>query len=137
MIKFHTELDKKLFLLEVGKSVDDVVCEDDHRIFISRRQKMGSMFKSFAKSKATEREWSRHRFKMVKAVRDYHKSAEGKKFHRQLGRWLATRNIMPKQGLFIKREAIELAELLKDELTFYLSFDNQVLLEELIDLLSC
>jgi hypothetical protein len=135
-VQFHTELDKQLFLLECGKSLYDRITEDDHKLFIQRRQKIGSMFKNFRKSKTAEREWNRHRFKMLQAVRDYHKSAEGKKHHRQLGRWLATRSFIPKAGLFGKRESLELTELLKDELSFYLSVPDQLLLEELIELLS-
>ena len=71
-----------------------------------KRQERPSLIKDFLASKRAERQWSRHRFKMLKGVRNWHESTQGKLCHRQLGRYLALRQParMPKQGLFIPRD---------------------------------
>ena len=68
-----------------------------------QRQERPNLIKDFLASKRAERQWRRNSFKMNRAMRKWHHSPEGRKRHRQLGRYLSLRRPMLGQGLFYLR----------------------------------
>jgi virulence-associated protein VapD len=140
MVQFHTEADRQLFLLEVGKRIDEADTPSDHKLFVKRRHLMGSLFKDFNRANAAKRNWNTNRFNLMTGIRRYHHSTEGKKFHRQLGRFITTHMFVNKEGSLYANTSEEnfsdLLEDLKTELSFYVSFADQVIIEQLIELIS-
>src|ERR1019366_699836 len=116
MINSHNEQDKLLFIAEMGGD------SPAHKSqFIQRRSHVGTLYTNFRKSSQGRLNWVRNKFNMMKGIRDYANSTESKKFHRQLGRWLATKEFIPKGGLLGRQtESIMLRSLLVEELTYYL-----------------
>lgn len=97
-MKFKTVEDVKLFLLEISKedlleSVDSNFepTSDMVELFIKRRRVLLTRMKDFRKSQQQKANWRRYRYKYLKGIRSFHKSTKGKRFHRNLGRFLATR----------------------------------------------
>ncbi|QIG71468.1 hypothetical protein EVB32_356 [Rhizobium phage RHph_TM39] len=94
MVKFKSDLDRSLFCTEMER-IDligqDTIPDDLHEIFLKNRKTLVSKVKDFRRSQIGKASWRRHRYSHLKGVRKWHKSTEGKKFHRQLGRFLATR----------------------------------------------
>ena len=69
-----------------------------------QKQERPSLIKDFLSSKRAERQWRRNRFRMKTAVNDFHKSMQGRRQHRRIGRFLATREQGSlKSGLFYPR----------------------------------
>ena len=97
-LKFKKEteqFDRQRFYIEVERvdliENEDPIADDLMERFIKKRMGLVKKLKDFRKSQNSKRIWTRHRFSMLKGVRKWHKSLAGKKFHRQLGRFLATR----------------------------------------------
>jgi|ERR1700733_635430 len=137
-MRFHTELDRQLFLLEIGKKLCEADTPDDHRIFIKRRDQLVSLLKDFRKSRTTEREWKLHRNKFVWAFRQFARSPEGKRFHRKLGRFLATRNFLDTSPLARARGGVRenLMQMITEELDFYQPLEIQVAFELILEQIS-
>lgn len=85
-MKFKTELDQNKFNLELQSSGLSDVSE-----FIKSRKTSIKHHVDFRKSQNSKAAWRRNRYKMMKGIKSWHSSTKGKKFHRQLGRFLATR----------------------------------------------
>lgn len=134
MLKFHSEADKQLFLFEAGGDTPT-----HHSNFFKRRQLTGTLFKNFHKSQSQKRNWNRHKFKIMQAIKGFHHSTDGQRFHRQLNRFNLTHINIPKQGLFLARECAELKECfktyIKNELGYYHSFSEQMDLEMILEYL--
>lgn len=98
-MKFSTVTDVQLFLLELGKvkeayaitSNDYNPTNEEMDSFIKHRKSLKPSIKSSAKSSAQKFNWMKNRGKIMRGIKGFHKSADGKKFHRRLGRFLATR----------------------------------------------
>lgn len=121
MVLFDSANDRRLFLLEVGKGVDDTDTEDDHHLFIKKRKRTVSLIKDFLKRRRAQRGWARHRASLMTGIKNYHQSSKGQKFHRQLGRFLSLRARLfnsPAQGEVYYMSVVDQAnlELLNDEL---------------------
>lgn len=71
--------------------------------FIQRQSSRQNLVKDFQKSQKTKQSWVKNRITNMFAIRKWHKSFAGKKFHRQLGRYLAIHNFIPKAGASIGR----------------------------------
>lgn len=140
MVKFRTPEDKLLFLLEVGKKPGDDDTPDDHRLFIKRREKVGTLYKNFRKSRSAQLSWQRDRFKRQMASKRFAHSPEGRRLHRQLGRFLSTRIIIPKEGAYLSRqvreELIDLKKQLLDEMRFYVPLHLELFMRSIIDEIS-
>lgn len=98
-MKFVNNLSKQLYEkeLEVSK-----LSEAD---FIRKRQGLVTRVKDRKKSRLTKIQWKHNKWKMLKGIKRFHKSTVGKRFHRSLGRFLATRSF---KGSLAYREAQEL-----------------------------
>jgi hypothetical protein len=120
MLKFKSLQDMQLFLLEVNridliskvKSEADIP-EELFESFIQGRRTIVPQLKNFRQSQASKASWRQNSYKMLRGVRSFHKSTAGKRFHRSLGRFLANRNPLKREGLVEGAFAFELCEFLK------------------------
>ncbi len=101
-MKFSNRLDLELFLSEVGQldllgRVDESYQPTDElmELFIKRRKPLVGAIKSFRKSQNTKEQWRKNRWGFMRGIKRFHASTEGKRFHRNLGRFLATRYFHP------------------------------------------
>lgn len=67
-------------------------------VFVKRDRSRPSLVKDFRKSQQTERDWRKNRWVRMKGIKEYQNSFEAKKFYRKLGRFLATRELVPRGG---------------------------------------
>jgi hypothetical protein len=105
-MKFLNEFELKMFLIESGNTamLADVSMETFQptvemleKVFIQRQERKKGLL-DFRKSKDTESQWRANRYKMLRGIRRFHNSTEGKRQHRQLARFLATRDTRPEAG---------------------------------------
>jgi len=84
-MKFKSAVDEQVFRsewLKSGLSLDE---------FILKRQELELGLVDWEKSQRQKQNWRKYRWKYLKGIRDFHSSTAGKRFHRNLGRFLATR----------------------------------------------
>jgi len=103
-MKFKTVLDLKLFFAEIGRidlleATDDainikeyILADDLAEDYVRRRQRV-SKYKDFKKSSQQKSNWRKNRAKIMKGIKKFHKSTDGKRLHRNMGRFLATRDM--------------------------------------------
>lgn len=97
-MKFKSTDDKKMFLLEMSR-IDllpsvSVEWEPDRELvelFIQKRGELTKSVKDFRKSQNTKSQWRKHRHKIMRGIKNFHRSTKGKQFHRSLGKFIATR----------------------------------------------
>lgn len=99
IVKFSSTHEARMFCLEEGLSYDTKIEDGDYGKFISvdgdileARFLTKSRIKDLDRSRNSKRAWRLNRRKYLKGIRKYHKSTEGKRFHRKLGRLNATRD---------------------------------------------
>jgi hypothetical protein len=97
-VKFHTESDVLLFLADLGElqamSENLEAFEPTNEqmgTFLKKRDRLESALKNHRKSQIQKGNWRKNRSKMMKGIKSFHKSVTGKRFHRNLGNFLATR----------------------------------------------
>lgn len=158
-IKFHNIIDLHHFLVEVdkidliseAKDLSFPIQEDMIELFIQRRKGVISKLKNFRKSQSAKSAWRGNRRKYMSGIKSYHSSTQGKRHHRAMGRFLATRNTRDNS---YKRESLdnvdlicEISELLKAlsslrthlyiENEYYHPVDEQIefelLMEDIVD----
>ena len=146
-MKFASEVDAQLFLIEVGEN--PALCEslktftptnEQLDSFISKRTRMESIIKDHRKSQVAKGAWRKNRYSMMKGIKAFHRSTEGKRFHRNLGNFLATRLTLSDSGRTATQKTNEDFEFLKSlnsakthlyiELEYYHQIYEQVELEE-------
>ena len=84
-MKFKSGMDESLFRsewLRSGLSLNE---------FLVKRKELELGLVDWERSQRQKTNWQRYRWKYLKGIRDFHKSTEGKRFHRNLGRFMATR----------------------------------------------
>jgi hypothetical protein len=84
-MKFKSDIDERLFRsewLKSGLPLDE---------FLVKRQELELGLVDWEKSQRQKVNWQRYRWKYLKGIRDFHSSTAGKRFHKNLGRFLATR----------------------------------------------
>jgi hypothetical protein len=84
-MKFKSDIDERLFRSEWLKSGLPL------NEFLVKRQELELGLVDWERSQRQKVNWQRHRWKYLKGIRAFHSSTEGKRFHRNLGRFLATR----------------------------------------------
>lgn len=146
MLKFKSKIDTMLFCIDLERydlleSVTDTYVPTDEMVneFIKRRREMVGKIKDFRKSQQTKQSWRKYRNKYMNGIKGFHKSTDGKRFHRNLARFLVSR---------ITDESIDMnlydfAEVLKSlsslpthlliELQFYHPLEEQATYEEMLD----
>jgi len=83
-----------LFLAEVNRldlKDSDNIPEELVIEFIKRRRPLVKRLKDKKKSKIQKQNWRKYRWKYLNAIRKWHRSIQGKRFHRNLGKFLALR----------------------------------------------
>jgi len=86
MIKFKNKLDEDIFrseFLKSNMSLDE---------FLVKRGELEVGLVDFERSQRQKQNWRRYRWKYLRGIRRFHSSTEGKRFHRNLARYLATRD---------------------------------------------
>jgi hypothetical protein len=86
-MKFRNEIDEKLAQLEFAESRFSSMEE-----FLKKRRELEIELTDWERSQAQKHNWRQHRWEYMKGIRKFHNSTQGKRFHRQLGRFLATRD---------------------------------------------
>lgn len=167
-MKFLNRLDLELFLSEVDRldllgQVDENYQPPDEllELFIKRRKPLTGAIKSFRRSQNTKEQWRKNRWKFMQGIKRFHSSTQGKRFHRNLGRFLSSRYFNPtlrsivsqdreqddKESRHVKEElsVYDLAEIIKAllsckthaliELEYFLPLEEEVSYWELLDVL--
>lgn len=148
-MKFHSKIDAQTFLIELGKVAEALAVNEEYvptseelSSFISSRTSLVKNIKNRRQSSKQKANWRENRFKIMRGIKSFHKSTDGKRFHRKLGRFLATRITKDKRGsntsesFYEKHEAlnglVSLKQHLVVELGYYHNLYEQVELEEMI-----
>ena len=141
-MKFLDDCDAKLFLIEIDRNhpkIDEadsnyVPTDEEVKSFIKSRKKYSSIIKDAQKSSKQKENWRRNRTKMMSGIKAFHRSTQGKRFHKRLGRFLATRITDP--GRTNTTEALKgvasLRTSMYSELEYYHTMTEQVALEDMI-----
>lgn len=104
-MKFVTDNDAKLFLAEIERidliqeaTKDFKPDEEMMELFLKKRRSLVPQLKDFKKRQKSKKQWRYLRYKMMGGIRRFHKSTAGKKFHRALARYNATREQLETQS---------------------------------------
>lgn len=110
-MKFATTQDAQLFLVEIGELKDLQNIDESFKpsqemieLLIKRRSNLIPGLRNFRKSQQTKQQWRSNRYKLLKGIKRFHKSTHGKRMHRAIGRFLATRDF--RDNIF-KRESYD------------------------------
>jgi hypothetical protein len=110
-MKFSNRLDLELFLSEVDQldllgQVNESYQPSDElqELFIKRRKPLVGAIKDFRRSQKTKEAWKKSRWKFMKGIKRFHNSTEGKRFHRNMARFLSSRYFHPTLRSIIGRD---------------------------------
>lgn len=154
-MKFATVQDAKMFLLEIENfdELDNVTKElkptpEMMELFIQKRKTLIPGLKDFRRRQNTRQQWRHERYKMLRGIKRFHKSTAGKRFHRALGRYVATRESLGESSskVFYLTEVADILKALSSlkthafiELEFYHPLSEELeyrlLFEELLPLI--
>jgi len=97
-LKFRHDADAQAFLVEIGifENISEIKKdykpnENQVEEFIKSRSGYTGGSKDIDKSNAQKKNWRKNKGKIKRGIKAFHKSVAGKKFHRNMGRFLATR----------------------------------------------
>jgi hypothetical protein len=136
-IKFLSDLDKQKFLCECSlENLSDLesVSEEVYSVFIKNRQTLVNHMKDFRKKQITKQSWVAHRWKYLIGIRKFHRSLAGKRFHRHLADYLATRFVDKRPGRTNVFETLKSISSIKTH--FYIYGEYYKSLEDDIDYLN-
>lgn len=94
-MRLRSDVDKLALLSEIDRT-DLLDTELNSSIFeelVESRRSLVKKMKDFRKSQNQKANWRRNKWKYLKGIKKFHRSTDGKKFHRTLGRYLSTRII--------------------------------------------
>lgn len=135
-MKLKDAQDKLYFLADVGRLdlIDSL--QDNEEIpdelfeeFIKKRRPLITGLVSFQKSQLTKQQWRSSRWKFLRGIRKFHRSLAGKRLHRSLARFLATRILRPHLG-YLKDRYESLEPLKFDALKALSSCKTHMYIEE-------
>ena len=113
--KFRQDEDAQAFLVEIGifENISTITkdyepTEEQVEKFIKSRSGYSGGSKDQDKSSAQKKNWRKNKGKIKRGIKAFHKSVEGKKFHRNMGRFLATR--ITRDKLSDRNEAFSILE---------------------------
>jgi hypothetical protein len=141
-VKFLNESDVKLFLIEIG-SLDKltenlnsayVPTDEEFAKFLSRRKKHTEPIKDKEKSRESKDNWRKNRSNMMRGIKAYHRSTDGKRFHKRLGRFLASRITKNDENIVLEalKGLASAKTTLLTELEFYHPLTEQMELESFV-----
>lgn len=154
-LKFSTKLHVLTFLSEIQdfetlkdyENIDEGYQPTNEQLssFLKARTPLAKKMKDYRKSSNQKDNWRENRYKMMKGIKAFHKSVEGKRFHKRMGRFLATRIIRKKektneemeyQMLMAKQSYLKGLNACKQhlfvELEYFHQLEEHVELEELL-----
>lgn len=133
-MKYYNDLDKSIHEQEMK------IAGIDEADFIKKRKLLVKRMKDRRKSGMTKAAWRKSRFKYMKGINRFHKSNKGKRFHRDLGRFLATRDLKSLSYSECQELVVPITSCLTHayhELEWYKSIeedvDYEIFLEEVYD----
>lgn len=149
-MKFSSKEDVTMFLIECERFdlIESSTCNfvpNDEMLegFIKKRKNTIKHLKDFRKKQITKEQWRHNRYAMMKGIKAFHKSTKGKKFHRSLGRFLASRvNMSSGSMLGLKNVGeslyiMELSEVFKALSSYkthaWIQFENYMCLSDIVD----
>jgi len=97
MIKFKSDEDKVKFLVEaerpdlINQELSEEQIQELWQGIIKRRSRLKKRLKDRKRSRIQRQNWRKYRSKYLLALRKWHRSVAGKRFHRALGRFLSLR----------------------------------------------
>jgi len=150
-MKFQSVLDAHTFLAEIrvfDKLLSGSVTEkyqpttEELDTFISGRREYVRRIKDHRKSANQKANWRENRTKMMGGIKAFHRSVDGKRFHRKMGRFLATRITKNKNEEYDYprfRDQLDtlsglnsLKQHLLTELSYFHRIQEQIELEEIV-----
>ena len=150
-MKFNTTLEAQSFMTDVkafdkltSASESYVPTTEELKSFIKKRTPLVKKIKDHRKSVTQKSNWRKNRHKMMVGIKAFHRSVDGKRFHRRLGKFIATRITRKKTNvtenlfstLMAKQNSLKGLTSAKQhlfvELEYYHTLDEQVEIEELI-----
>lgn len=155
-MKFQSDKDAKLFLIEVGhiSMIDDATKDlkpTDEMIGLLKKKRGGLTrgLKSFRRSQASKGTWRKYSAEIMRGIKAFHRSTEGKRFHRNISRFLLRKDFtgyLTGRPLASRNESVmdfwEKADVIKAissakthlfiELEYYHSLYEQIGLEDLV-----
>lgn len=127
-MKFRTEADKLLFLLEMGQplqeSMNEEVSDDLFELFFKRRREKTFELKDFRKSQVQKQNWRKKKLTYLRGINKFHRSIAGKKFHRAISRFLLTRESYNKIDLLKAVSSLNTHVLI--DLEYYRSVNEEI-----------
>lgn len=106
-MKLQNPGDKLAFLIDAGRvdllESDEDIPEEIFELFIQRRRPLVRNLVNFRQKQIQTGQWRKQRWKYLRGLRKWHRSVKGKRFHRAMGRYLATRIFRPKLSTFADR----------------------------------
>lgn len=141
-MKFKNPSDLVHFLIDVNRldllESDNPATMELVELFIKRRKPLVQKMKNFRKSQRTKQAWRQKRFKFLMGISRFHRSIKGKRMHRALGRFIATRIF--KQESIISRDANESLKAISSirthiyiEADYYRTLQEEVEFQEFVD----
>lgn len=102
MIKFKTPIDKYCFLSDINRIdlIDSEIDKSLVEVFFDKRKPLISGLKDMRKSRLQKAEWIKHRWKILKGIKKFHRSIEGKKLHRNISSMLTSGFFRPLKKTF-------------------------------------
>jgi len=123
-VKFHSETDAQKFLVEIGMineartASKDLEVTDEMRLMLKKaRGILSDRLKNHRKSQSSKLGWKRHGHEIMRGIKAYHRSTAGKRFHRQMSRFLVRKTfdglLSGRKHLFSESNYSEISEALK------------------------
>ncbi len=138
MLKFRDEKDRLALIIEAERpdllhvAVEDYP-EEVTEIFLKTQRQRAKKLVDFRQSQTTSKQWRQNRWKMMRGIKNFHKSVKGKQFHRALGRFLATRifdSDRLKSMTSLRAEALKSVSSMRTHLyiesEYYMSIEEQI-----------
>jgi hypothetical protein len=144
-MKFRDHSDRILFLLELRGNLTHesiaagITDSDINELFLKRggREKTFDL-KNFRRSQLSKHSWRSNKLGYLKGIGKFHRSLAGKKFHRDLTRFLLTRESYNKIDLL--KSLSSLKTHLYIDMDYYRSVDEsidfEIFVEETVDLIN-
>lgn len=118
MMRFRNSQDKFYFLADIGRldlletiKEEEEVAPDLFEGFIKRRKPIVSGLVNFRKSQMSKQSWRSNRYTHMKGIHKFHGSIAGKRLHRGISRFLATRITRPHvDSLKATRESLDVLQ---------------------------
>jgi len=101
-MKLQNQEDRLAFLIDAGRldllESDDEISDEIFELFIKRRRPLVRSLVNFRQAQVQKQQWRANRWKFLRGIRKWHKSVKAKRFHRAMGRYMATRIFRPKMS---------------------------------------